>query len=120
MKGMLVTADRDVFEVELACPFYESAGRLLGGNAEHIVPLRLDRPYCMIVNGEGAMGGLEKNSAGCCLLGTDEPGQTVCGDFLILKDVWISGGVEVAGLEDEDIASVTGILEDVFLEAECG
>lgn len=118
MKGMLLTTDNEFTQVEFAHPLNRSAGELLGGSIEHLVPRRLERPYCMIVNGEGEMLGLPKNGAGCLLYETDEHGVPILGDVVILKDVWTSDGVEIAGLEEDDIPSVTEILEDVLLEVE--
>lgn len=120
MKGMLVTAESEFYEVELAAPLYRSAGELLGGGAEHIVPRRLERPYCMIVNGEGEILGLPENRVGCAFYETDEHGIPILGDVVILKDVWTGGGVEITGLEETDIASVTEMLENLLGEMGCG
>lgn len=120
MKGMLVTADNEFAEVELLSPLSKSAVELLGGSVEHIVPPLLESPYCMIINGESAILGLPENRAGCYLYDTDEHNIPILGDIVILKDVWTVGGIEIAGLEAADIASVTEILEEVFMEVECG
>lgn len=118
MKGMLVKSDNEYAEVELLSPLCKSAAELLGGSVEHILPPRLERPYCMIVNGESAMLGLPENGAGCYLYETDEHNIPIMGDVVILKDVWTSDGIEIVGLEAADIACVTEILEDVLLELE--
>lgn len=115
---MLIACSDEIKEVDLAPPLYESAGELLGGSMEHIVARRLERPYCMIVNGESSMLGLPENKVGCYLYETDEHGYPILGDIIIMKDVWTSEGVDIAGLEDDDIASVTGILEEVVLEVD--
>ena len=118
MKGILVTSDCEIKEVDLPLPLYESAGDLLGGSMEHVIARRLERPYCLVVNGEGSMLDLPENKVGCYLYETDEHGYPILGDFLIMKDIWTSEGIDISGLDEEDVASVTGILEDVLLEVD--
>ncbi len=118
MKGILVTSDCEIKEVDLPAPLYESAGDLLGGSMEHVTARRLERPYCLLINGEGGILGLPENKVGCYLFETEEHGYPLFGDILIMKERWTSEGVDFTGLAEEDIASVTEMLEDVLMEVD--
>ncbi len=118
MKGILVTSDNEIKEVELPAPLYTSASSLLGGGMERIAARRLERPYCLVVNGEGGMLDLPENKVGCYFYESEEHGYPIFGDILIMKDKWTSGGVDITGMDEEDIAVLMEILEDVLPEAE--
>jgi hypothetical protein len=117
---MRITVDGEYNTEELAEPLYESAGKMLGGRIEHVSPLNFEGRYCLIMNGEAEMMGMPENRIGRYLYETDETGEAICGDVVILKDIWTSEGIQVAGLEESDIASIADMMDNMPAEECCG
>lgn len=82
---------------------YRILQNLIGGSIEHVLPRRLPRPYCMLVDEEGLIKGLPLNFFGSYLYETDIHGQPIVGDILLAKDVEVNLGGDIVGLTDEDI-----------------
>ena len=53
MKGVVVTTNHEVRVEDFNDPLYKTVGSAVGGYIEHVHPMRLPRPFCMIVNEEG-------------------------------------------------------------------
>ena len=70
MKGVVVTTDMEIHVEDFGEPLYKTVGAAVGGHIEHVLPLGLKKPYCMIVNEEGLLENLPINSIGCLLYGT--------------------------------------------------
>ena len=69
----------------------------VGGYIEHVRPRGLPRPYCMIVNEEGLVHELPRNSAASALCDGIAP---IVGDVLILKDdIDENGDGVIVGIE---------------------
>lgn len=54
MKGIVITTKYEMRVQEFSEPAYESIGEAVSGWIEIVHPVRLKRPYCMVVNEEGA------------------------------------------------------------------
>ena len=67
MKGIVITTKNEVRVQEFSEPAHLSIGDAVGGWAEIVCPVRLERPYCMIVNEEGVLLNLPINSFGSFL-----------------------------------------------------
>ena len=52
MKGVVVTTNHEVRVEDFSDPLYKTVGSAVGGYIEHVHPMRLARPLCMIVNEE--------------------------------------------------------------------
>lgn len=59
MKGVVVTTNHEVRVEDFSDPLYKTVGSAVGsavgGYIEHVHPMRLARPLCMIVNEEGRL-----------------------------------------------------------------
>ena len=119
MKALKFDTCCDMTIVELAAPLHKSLQNELNGYFETVNPKRLKQPFCMIVDEEGLLKGLPDNPVGSYLYATDEHGSRIVGDILIMK--WHNGaeGIDLVGLDDQDITNLADKLKemaDVFKE----
>ena len=105
MKGIVITTKNEISVREFpeTRPLYQEVGEAVGGYIEHVHPMYLPDPYCMIVNEEGICLGLPRNPVGCGLYGTKEHGAPIVGDIVLLKDGFRDGEPDIVGLDDEDV-----------------
>lgn len=101
MKGIVVTTNLDVSIQDFTAPLYKSLGEAVGGYIEHVNPKYLKSPYCMIVNEEGILEGLQMNPLGSLLYGTQEHGHPIVGTIVFMKDSFSDGEPDIIGLDDE-------------------
>ena len=106
MKGVVVTTDLDIRVEDFAEPLYKTVGAAIGGYIEHVRPMRLKEPFCMVVNDEGRLRGLSRNLVGSFLYGTDLHGEPVVGNIVIMKDGYCNGEPDIVGLTDEEVERV--------------
>ena len=102
MKGIVVTTDLEIRIEEFSDPLYKTVGSAVGGYIEHVKPARLRHPYCMIVNEEGRLLDLPLNYVGSYFYGTDQHGEPIVGNIVIMKDGKISGELERSKQLDEN------------------
>lgn len=81
---------------------------------EHVRPMRLPRPYAMIIDDMGLVNDLPINNLGSILYGTDQHGSPICGPAIILKDVMTLDGPSTVSLDESDIPKVKAILNEVL------
>ena len=104
MKGIVITTNNEMRLQEFSEPAYKSIGDAVGGWIEIVRPVRLERPYCMIVNEEGTLLNLPRNFFGSFLYGTDYHGNPILGDIVLLKEgINSDGELDILGLDDQDI-----------------
>lgn len=104
MKGIVITTKNEMRVQEFSMPAHKSIGEAVGGWIEIVRPVRLKRPYCMIVNDEGALLNLQMNSFGSFLYGTDYHGNPILGDIVLLKEgINSDGELDILGLDEQDI-----------------
>lgn len=104
MKGLVVTTEKTMRVQEFSEPTYKSIGDVVGGWIEVVRPVRLKRPYCMIVNEEGLLLNLPINSFGSFLYGTNYHGNWILGDIVLLKEGINSDWErDILGLDEQDI-----------------
>lgn len=104
MKGIVITTKNEMRVQEFSEPAHKSIGDAVGGWIEIVCPVRLKRPYCMIVNEEGVLLNLPINSFGSFLYGTDYHGDPMLGDIVLLKEGINSDGErDILGLDEQDI-----------------
>ena len=106
MKGVVVTTDLDIRVEDFADPLYKTVGAAVDGYIEHVRPIRLEEPFCMIVNEEGRLRGLPRNLTGSFLYGTDIHCEPIVGNIVIMKDGYRNGEPDIVGLTDEEIERV--------------
>lgn len=104
MKGLVITTKNEVRVQEFPEPTRKSIGDAVGGYFEVVRPVRLKRPYCMVVNEEGVILKLPINSFGSFLYGADYHGNPILGDIVLLKEGIDSNGErDILGLDGQDI-----------------
>ena len=104
MKGLVITTNNTMRVQEFSEPAHKSIGEAVGGWIEVVRPVRLERPYCMIVNEEGALLNLPRNIFGSFLYGTNYHGNWILGDIVLLKEGINSDGErDILGLDEQDI-----------------
>lgn len=102
MKGVVITADFGVSIQDFSSPLYETVGAAVGGYIEHVKPMGLKPPFCMIVNEEGLLRRLPLNPIASTLYGMELHGQPIVGTAVIMKDGFTSEGPDIIGLSDEE------------------
>lgn len=104
MKGLVVTTEKTMRVQDFSDPAHKSIGEAVGGWIEIVRPVRLKRPYCMIVNEEGVLLNLPINSFGSFLYGMDYHGNPILGDIVLLKEgIDSDGEPDILGLNEQDI-----------------
>lgn len=104
MKGIVITTKQEMRVQEFSEPAYKSIGEAVGGWIEIVHPMRLGRPYCMVVNEEGLLRNLPMNAFGSFLYGTDTHGSPIAGDIVLLKEgINSDGELDLLGLTEMDI-----------------
>ncbi len=106
MKGIVVTTDLEIRIEEFSDPLYKTVGSAVGGYIEHVKPARLRHPYCMIVNEEGRLLDLPLNHIGSFFYGTDQHGEPIVGNIVVMKDGYRNGELDIVGLDDSEVEQV--------------
>ncbi len=106
MKGIVVTTDLEIRIEEFSDPLYKTVGSAVGGYIEHVKPARLRHPYCMIVNEEGRLLDLPLNHIGSFFYGTDQHGEPIVGNIVVMKDGYRNGEPDIVGLDDSEVEQV--------------
>ena len=106
MKVVVVTTDLEVRVEDFEEPLYKTVGAAVGGYIEHVRPMRLKEPFCMIVNEEGRLHKLPINLVGSFFYGTDFHNEPIVGNIVIMKDGYRNGEPDIVGLDDTEIERV--------------
>ena len=114
MKGIVVTTDLEIRIEEFSDPLYKTVGSAVGGYIEHVKPARLRHPYCMIVNEEGRLLDLPLNYVGSYFYGTDQPGEPIVGNIVIMKDGYRGGEPDIVGLNDVEAEQIKDVIIDLI------
>ena len=113
MKGIVVTTDLEIRIEEFSDPLYKTVGSAVGGYIEHVKPARLRHPYCMIVNEEGRLLDLPLNYVGSYFYGTDQHGEPIVGNIVIMKDGYRGGEPDIVGLNDVEAEQIKDVIIDL-------
>lgn len=114
MKGIVVTTDLEIRIEEFSDPLYKTVGSAVGGYIEHVKPARLRHPYCMIVNEEGRLMDLPLNYVGSYFYGTDQHGEPIVGNIVIMKDGYRGGEPDIVGLNDVEAEQIKDVIIDLI------
>jgi hypothetical protein len=114
MKGIVVTTDLEIRIEEFSDPLYKTVGSAVGGYIEHVKPARLRHPYCMIVNEEGRLLDLPLNYVGSYFYGTDQHGEPIVGNIVIMKDGYRGGEPDIVGLSDVEAEQIKDVIIDLI------
>lgn len=114
MKGIVVTTDLEIRIEEFSDPLYKTVGSAVGGYIEHVKPARLRHPYCMIVNEEGRLLDLPLNYVGSYFYGTDQRGEPIVGNIVIMKDGYRGGEPDIVGLNDVEAEQIKDVIIDLI------
>ena len=114
MKGIVVTTDLEIRIEEFSDPLYKTVGSAVGGSIEHGKPARLRHPYCMIVNEEGRLLDLPLNYVGSYFYGTDQHGEPIVGNIVIMKDGYRGGEPDIVGLNDIEAEQIKDVIIDLI------
>lgn len=114
MKGIVVTTDLEIRIEEFSDPLYKTVGSAVGGYIEHVKPARLCHPYCMIVNEEGRLLDLPLNYVGSYFYGTDQHGEPIVGNIVIMKDGYRGGEPDIVGLNDVEAEQIKDVIIDLI------
>lgn len=106
MVGLVVTAENEMSTVEYDSPHYDVIKEAVGGWYEHVRPVGLERPYCMMVNEEGLLLRLPVNLIGSILYGTPQHGQPIVGNIIFLKEGYHGGEPDVVGMTADEAQSL--------------
>lgn len=114
MKGIVIKTDGNIYTAELAEPTYATMCRIVGGGIEHVRPMFLKAPYCMIVNDCGLLLQLPINEIGSHLYGTPIHKNPIVGDIIILKEGFNKyGEPDIIGLDANEIQKLKNTMNDI-------
>ena len=99
---------------EFSEPACKSIGEAVDGYIEIVHPVRLGRPYCMVVNEEGLLRNLPMNVLGSYLYGTDTHGSPIAGNIVLLREgINSDGEYDLLGLTEQDIEYLSNMASTV-------
>ena len=81
---------------------------------DSVKPARLRHPYCMIVNEEGRLLDLPLNYVGSYFYGTDQHGEPIVGNIVIMKDGYRGGEPDIVGLNDVEAEQIKDVIIDLI------
>ncbi len=116
MKAVVVRTTNEVSIEDLGEPLHMHTQPILGGMIETVHPMRLKRPYLMLVNDSGLLRDLNINPLGCYLYGTDKRGSSIVGNIIIMKEVLINrwGERDICGLTDQEAQGLKNLFDDLI------
>ena len=76
--------------------------------------MRLARPLCMIVNEEGRLLDLPLNHIGSFFYGTDQHGEPIVGNIVVMKDGYRNGEPDIVGLDDVEAEQIKDVIIDLI------
>lgn len=104
MKGIVITTKNEMRVQEFPEPAHKSIDDAVGGWIEIVHPMRLEEPYCMIVNEEGLLLNLPINTFGSFLYGVDRHCIPILGNIVLLKEgINSDGEPDILGLDEQEI-----------------
>lgn len=106
MKGVVITPDFDVTIEDFSTPLHTSVGNTVGGYIEHVKPIGLKEPLCMIVDDEGLLKNRPFNPIASSLYGFQFHGHPIVGVAVIMKDEYVNGGRDIVGLSDDEASRI--------------
>ena len=71
-------------------------------------------PDCMIVNEEGRLLDLPLNYVGSYFYGTDQHGEPIVGNIVIMKDGYRGGEPDIVGLNDVEAEQIKDVIIDLI------
>lgn len=92
MKGLVITTDNKTQFKDYTTPLLDSIGKEVGGYIEVVHPRYLPSGFCMVVNEEGLLQNLPFNYIASVLYGTQEYGQPIVGNAVILREGILTNG----------------------------
>ena len=114
MKGIVITTKNEMRVQEFSEPAHRSIGDAVGGWAEVVHPMRLEQPYCMIVNEEGILRNLPINFFGSFLYGVDRHCIPILGNIVLLKEgINSDGEPDILGLDEQEIKHMCDMVSSV-------
>ena len=102
MKGLAITTDNKTQFKDYTTPLLDSIGKEVGGYIEVVHPRYLPSGFCMVVNEEGLLQNLPFNYIASVLYGTQEHGQPIVGNAVILREGFVAGELDFMSLDDGD------------------
>ena len=109
-----ITTENKMQVREFDEPAYETIGKTVGGWIEVVHPKLLPAPYCMIVNEEGRLLDLPLNYVGSYFYGTDQHGEPIVGNIVIMKDGYRGGEPDIVGLNDVEAEQIKDVIIDLI------
>ena len=106
MIGLIVTTNNKMSKVEYDPPHYDIIQKAVGGWYEHVHPIRLKRPYCMMVNEAGLLLNLPQNLLGSILYDSPQYGQPIVGAVIFLKEGYYDEGPAIVGMTEDEAQSL--------------
>ncbi len=106
MKGVVITADNEVYIKDFGDPLFRTLGEVVGGYIECVSPIRLNGRNWMIVNEEGLLKGLPLNLYGSFLYGTEQHGHPIVGNVVIMKPGFRDGEPDIVGLSEVEAFTI--------------
>ena len=113
MRGVVVTANNELYVKEFAPPLYQSIGEVVGGWIEIVRPRGLKHRLVMVVNEEGLLRNLPLNVFGSILYGFHIHGNPIVGDIVFMKEDYTIDGLDFVELTDSDIQEIKVLAKNV-------
>ena len=105
MLGIVVTTEKTMYKKDFGQPLYRAVEPVLAGYMEHVRPVYLPEPLCMLVNEEGILKKLPLNE-----LASAWYNGIIVGNVIIMKDGYTEDGPDILGLTEEECLKVIGII----------
>lgn len=103
MLGLVITTDYTMYKKEFGEPMHETVGKVLGGYVEHVLPIYMPHPFCLLVDEEGKLKGKSINPVASAWYSKYAP---LVGTVVVMKDGYVDGERDIVGLTEEECNQV--------------
>lgn len=110
MLGIVVTTEKTMYKKDFPEPLFQSLQEVVGGYVEHVTPMFLENPFCVLINEEGKLKQLPINLIGSMWYG---PFDVIVGDIVVMKDGYVDGERDIVGLTDKECLRIIGMVSEM-------
>lgn len=99
MLGLVITPNYTMYKKEFGEPMHKTVGAVVGGYVEHVLPIYLPQPFCLLIDEEGKLNHKPINPVASGWYSRVDP---IVGTAVVMKDGYVDGERDIVGLTEEE------------------
>ena len=108
MLGLVITTDYKMYKKDFGEPMHKTVGAVVGGYVEHVLPMYLAEPFCLLIDEEGKLNHKPINPVASAWYSPVDP---IVGTVVVMKDGYVDGERDIVGLTEGECNK---IIEHVY------